>query len=664
MPEQLKCIPDGVYIGMDIGAVNAHAAAVDGDGNVLHVDAERASNGPVTAVAAILGRMKEQDLLEHVAGAGVTGSGRHIYEGQDSWQMFTSPYAAIAGVLWDQPEARTIIAIGGQSALVIGLDGGLDKPWRVVRSPLCAAGTGRFLEQQASRLGISIEEFGPYALEWTQTPPRIAARCSVFAKSDLIHLQQKGWPIPAMLAGLSDSIARMIQAQWRDNFDPPIYAIGGVAGNEGVVRALSTVLGQPVQVPTQHAAREAIGAALLARGSSQRPAELYPKTSGDGEVFYIAHGLEPVITVDGWKPAELVSKVVDVYLGVDVGSTSTKAVVVSPTGEVLAKTYLMTAGQPLEAVKKAMANLAPIVEDRVRVKAVGVTGSGRYLVGNFVGADLIKNEITAQTRAAILIDPRVNTIFELGGQDAKYVYLENRTVLDYQMNKACAAGTGSFIDELAEQLGVSTRDGEFARLAFGADRQLDLGEKCTAFMSQAVTSAQHAGVSTDVIVSSLATSLAKNYLSKVVGTRRVGDRVFLTGAVFYNEAAVAAFQAELPGKTFVVPDHKEVTGAIGAALLAKEAMRDGLESTFKGFSRLAAAEYRLGHFTCRKCENSCAISVMTTDTGGKLFYGSRCDLYDSGPGSKNGKLKTPFTLRSALLLGKFTQKELDAGDRV
>jgi predicted CoA-substrate-specific enzyme activase len=242
-------------------------------------------------------------------------------------------------------------------------------------------------------------------------------------------------------------------------------------------------------------------------------------------------------------------------LGVDVGSTSTKAAVITPDGEVLAKSYHMTVGQPLEAIKRVMADLARAVEGRVVVRGVGATGSGRYLVGHFVGADLIRNEISAQTRAARHIDPTVDTIFELGGQDSKYVYLRHGAILEYQMNKACAAGTGSFIDELAEQLGAPTRTGEFARLAFEAGVQLDLGERCAAFMAQAVTSAQHAGVPAGIVAASLATSLAKNYCSKVVGRGRVGQRMLLTGAVFYNEAIVAAFKAEFPDRTFVVPEH-------------------------------------------------------------------------------------------------------------
>lgn len=644
-----------LYLGLDIGSVNARLAVVDSAGQLLHLDAERIYRGPSAAVGALLERVGEKVNLGAVAGAGVCGSGRGIYRVEDGWLVFSSPYAAIAGVLWDHPDTRTIVEIGGQSAFVVGLQDGLEKPWRVARSPLCAAGTGRFLEQQASRLGIPIERFGPTALEWTQAPPRIAARCSVFAKSDLIHLQQKGWPISAMLAGLSDSVARMIQAQWRDDFRAPVVLVGGVAHNAGVARALAAALdGGHLVVPTHPEAREALGAALLARSAPSAPRRLPPSENGEAQVYFLPRRLEPAPSVDGWRPAEIApDRLVDVYLGVDVGSTSTKAAVISPEGEVLAKTYLMTAGQPLEAVKQVMANLAPALEGRVRVRGVGVTGSGRYLVGAFIGADLIKNEITAQTRAALHIDPAVDTVFELGGQDSKYVYLENGTPLDYQMNKACAAGTGSFVDELAEQLGISTRTGEFARLAFAADAQLDLGERCAAFMSQAVTSAQHAGVPLPVVVSSLSTSLAKNYRSKVVGTRRVGKRVFLTGAVFYNEAAVAAFKAEYPEKTFVVPAHKEVTGAIGAALLAKEAEVPGVASRFKGFAALAQAEYKLTNFNCHHCENSCAISMMTVADGHRLYYGSRCDRYDAATGAGAKNLSSPFTEREARLMAGY-----------
>ena len=184
------------------------------------------------------------------------------------------------------------------------------------------------------------------------------------------------------------------------------------------------------------------------------------------------------------------------YLGVDVGSTSTKAVILDESGKkILAKNYLMTAGRPVDAVKQVFANLINETgRKKSTIAGVGVTGSGRYLIGSLIGADLIKNEITAQTRAAAEIDPEAD-IIEIGGQDSKLVIKRNGVVVDYQMNKACAAGTGSFIDEMAEMLGVSVKSGEFADLALNAEHTIDLGTRCAAFMGQAVPAAQREGVS-------------------------------------------------------------------------------------------------------------------------------------------------------------------------
>jgi predicted CoA-substrate-specific enzyme activase len=297
------------------------------------------------------------------------------------------------------------------------------------------------------------------------------------------------------------------------------------------------------------------------------------------------------------------------FLGVDVGSTSTKAVIMDESGtRLLAKNYLMTAGKAgIDAVKQVFQNLIREGAANVTVAGVGVTGSGRYLVGSFIGADLIKNEITAQTRAAAEIDPEAD-IIEIGGQDSKLVIKRNGVVVDYQMNKACAAGTGSFIDELADMMGVRVNNGDFARLAFSAPYTIDLGTRCAAFMGQSVVLAQQKGVPLEVITASLANSIAKNYLSKVVEHRRLGDKVILTGAVFYNQAVVSAFHHQLAGKKLTVPEHKEVSGAIGAALLAKEAMAGA--SRFRGFQDVVDRECKLTTFVCKGCDNNCTITRM------------------------------------------------------
>ncbi|MBE9506145.1 MAG: hypothetical protein IMY84_04950, partial [Chloroflexi bacterium] len=333
------------------------------------------------------------------------------------------------------------------------------------------------------------------------------------------------------------------------------------------------------------------------------------------------------------------------YLGIDIGSTSTKAVVVDERGRVLAKHYLMTAGRPVAGVKEVFRNLLEKGAGQVEIGAVGITGSGRYLVGSLVGADLIKNEITAQTRAAVEYEPDAD-IIEIGGQDSKLVIKRNGIVVDYQMNKACAAGTGSFIDELAEMLGISVTDGQFARLAFDAPFTIDLGTRCASFMAQSVARAQQEGMPLEVITASLALGIAKNYLSKVVENRRLGDRVILTGAVFYNQAVVSAFQRELPGRQLIVPEHKEISGAIGAALLAKEDM-DGGKSQFKGFQKVIDLDVDLSTFTCKGCDNNCTITRMQLPDDKPTFFGSRCDRYDAAAG--HARQVTAFDEREELL---------------
>jgi len=222
------------------------------------------------------------------------------------------------------------------------------------------------------------------------------------------------------------------------------------------------------------------------------------------------------------------------------------------------------------------------------------------------------------------------------------------------MNKACAAGTGSFIDELAEQLGIHVQNGEFANLAFEAPHTIDLGTRCAAFMGQAVALAQQEGVSLEVITASLANSIAGNYLSKVVETRKLGDKIILTGAVFYNDAVVSAFKQALQGRTTIVPEHKEVSGAIGAALLAKEEM-GGNHSKFKGFQTIVDSDYKLTTFTCKVCDNNCTISRLEIPNEPPTFDGSRCDLFDSTISRE--RTETAFDEREKLLFREYRESE-------
>ena len=295
---------------------------------------------------------------------------------------------------------------------------------------------------------------------------------------------------------------------------------------------------------------------------------------------------------------------------------------------VLAKAYLMTAGQPLEAVRRGLADVGRQVGDHVTIRGAATTGSGRYLTGDVIGADLVINEITAQATAAAMIDPKVDTIFEIGGQDSKYISIDNGVVVDFQMNHVCAAGTGSFLEEQAEKLGINIKK-EFGKLSLACDSPVRLGERCTVFMESDLVLQQQKGAKTDELVAGLCYSIVYNYLNRVVGTRRVGKRIFFQGGTAFNDGVVAAFRA-VTGKDITVPPNHEVTGAIGAAILAQESQRakgPDHESSFRGFD-LSERKYELRRFQCTDCPNACEINEVIIEGEDPLYYGSRCDKYN------------------------------------
>ncbi|MCL2706773.1 MAG: acyl-CoA dehydratase activase-related protein [Dehalococcoidia bacterium] len=643
------------FIGLDIGSVSVKSCLIATDGTMLQKSSVRITDNAETAINAAVLQLERWDKAK---GLGVSGSGRTLIS-SSSTALFTSPLALATGVLQYHPEARCIIQLGGHNTLIVHLEDGLNKPWKTASNPLCAAGTGRFIEQQSYRLGLSLDDFSRLALEHTGTAPRIAARCSVFAKSDLIHLQQKGVALPAMLYALCQSVARMVTALNPGTFEEPLYLAGGLANSSAIIRALKEAVSEKnghtvsINIAPNPDFSEAYGAALLSRNHSA-PIPAFPLSSRTEQQYFKLPPLSQKRSENFPKTPQGIKSTVDGYLGIDVGSTSTKAVIMDAySKEVLAKNYIMTSGRPVDAVRQLMRNLIDNGADKINILGAGVTGSGRYLIGHLIGADLIKNEITAQTRCAAEIDSCAD-IIEIGGQDSKLVLKRKGIVVDYQMNKACAAGTGSFIDELAEMLNVKVTNGDFANLAFRAPYTVDLGTRCAAFIGQSVTLAQQGGAPLEVIAASLSDAIAKNYLSKVVGHRKLGNKVILTGAVFYNEAVVAAFRAQLGNRTIDVAPHREVSGAIGVALLAQET-QGYRESNFKGFLQIINRPCELKTFVCQSCDNNCTITRMALEDDKATFYGSRCDRYDSLGSTQ--KQYTAFDEYEKLLLANYKEKE-------
>jgi predicted CoA-substrate-specific enzyme activase len=653
-------------LGIDIGSVSVKIVLLK-DGRLDRTVYQRFQSGPFRTLYQLL-----HENFPELQGApiklGLTGIGGKTAQSILGGKFFGEIAAIAHGNFMLAPEIRTVIEMGGEdSKLVL-----LDSTQRTVRdfamNAQCAAGTGSFLDQQAGRLKISIEEeFGQLALK-SKNPPRIAGRCSVFAKSDMIHLQQIATPDYDIVAGLCYAVARNFKSSIArgKKFEKPIAFEGGVAANPGMVRAFTDILdlerGELI-VPEHYNVIGAVGAARLTETEPQADCQFdiekiqrylnFRRVAESGrEALSFDHPenkFYDVTLADG--PTDIDN--LEVFLGVDIGSLSTNLVLIDKDHRVIARRYLMTEGRPIEAVRRGLQEIGEEVGERVVVKAVGTTGSGRYLIGDLIGADVVRNEITAQATAAVDIDPTVDTIFEIGGQDSKYVSIENKAVIDFEMNKACAAGTGSFLQEQAEKLNIRIET-EFADNALCAKCPVGCGERCTVFMESDLVAHQRSGAGKEDLLAGLAYSIASNYLTRVVGDRRIGDHIFFQGGVAWNKAVVAAFE-KLTGKEITVPPHHDVTGAIGAAILAEEQLgREAFRTSFKGFD-FYRLRYELETFPCEECSNQCEIHKVIIEGAEPLYYGARCERFEVDKSAKKSLPPDYAAIRQRLLFKRYLQ---------
>lgn len=652
-----------LYTGIDVGSTTVKVVALTADGELIWHRYVKSNGRPRQTLAGLLDELTATFAPEQMVAMGLTGSGGGPIARAAGLPHINELVAQTRAVGEYYPNARTVIEIGGQDSKLMILEP--DPNGQGVRlvdfamNTLCAAGTGAFLDQQAERLGVRIQdEFAQLALQSKQ-PARIAGRCTVFAKTDMIHLQQQGVPLPDILAGLCYALTRNFKSVIGRGkaFRPPILFQGGVACNQAVVRAFEDVLGLPpggLIIPAHHPLMAALGVALTLRdGHVQgRLAPDWATLRAALDVHTTMPGPLPPLRVPGpnghWHPPRLEHNT-PVYLGIDVGSISTNVVLIDERHQVVARRYLRTAGRPLEAVRRALTEIAAEVGDRVHVRGVGVTGSGRELTAAYVGADVVQNEITAQARAAVEFDPSVDTVFEIGGQDSKYIRLQHGVVTDFTMNKACAAGTGSFLEEQADRLSIDIVQ-DFARLAQTAVAPFPLGERCTVFIESDLIHGQQQGASVPDLVAGLAYSIAQNYLNRVVNGRPVGERVLFQGGVASNRAVVAAFE-QILGQPITVPPHHDVSGAIGAAILAHEQMND-TPTRFHGFD-LRERAYQTRTFDCPGCVNHCEISRVSFGDEPPHFYGARCERYDRVQADRSAQIPDPFARRQALLLGDY-----------
>lgn len=649
-------------LGMDIGSVSVNTVVVNAAGEIVYEDYRRTQGEPLRTSLKVLEELRDTFPLPSFRLAALTGIGGKALADRLGGIFVNEVIAQARGTFAFHPEARTIIDMGGEDAKLILVEQDVHGSLIIqdfAMNTMCAAGTGSFLDQQAHRLGYPIEEFSQLALKST-TPPRLAGRCSVFAKTDMIHLQQAATPDYEIIAGLCLAMARNLKSNIAKGkvIQKPVAFQGGVAHNLGVRQAFRTIFNlaeDELIIPPHFCSMGAIGAVSVAR---ENPPPDFHLTLHDLKEYLQqesprAKRLPPLrppekLAADHYAISELMgNEVVEGYLGVDVGSISTNVVVIDAQMQVLAREYLMTAGRPLEAVIEGLRRIGQKLGNRVKIVGAATTGSGRYLTGDFIGADLVRNEITAQATASAAINPEVDTIFEIGGQDSKFISLEQGAIVDFMMNKVCAAGTGSFLEEQAEKLGISIKD-EFGQLALNSKNPVRMGERCTVFMESDLVHYQQQGVAKEDLVGGLSYAIVQNYLNKVVEDRRIGNTIFYQGATAANQGIVAAFEAVL-GKPIKVPPHHDVTGAIGAALLACRE-RTWKHSKFKGFD-LADREYQITSFECQGCPNHCEIRQVTITGEKPLFYGGRCEKYEIQRDQIQVELPDLFREREAWLYG-------------
>ncbi len=607
-------------MGIDIGSCYIKAVALDPSGRMVDHHFGPHNGQPLDVI-----RRFRQQFQQDVTAAGVTGSLSSLLS-EDGNHRIDDVESMIRGSAHLDGSCRNILHLGASSIslMKVSEDGEL-LDFRT--NSVCAAGTGSFLDQQAGRMEIGISECSRF--KGVDDPPSVAARCAVFAKSDLIHRQQEGYTIPqlwcGLCRGLSFTIANTLLLG--EPLRGKTGVIGGVALNNEVVRWLKQVIGQDLFVIEHPHLVAAIGAALLARNGHVSDWAVAPAGTEPLEPRPPAPVRPPLLLERSVFPEEeIFREYVDedenevriqeplrgrytVSLGLDIGSTSTKIALLNEDDRVLLDIYRRTAGDPIGAMRKLLKRADDLLRESgadVTFTACGTTGSGRKLVGQIIGADKIVNEITAHARGArLLFGDEIETIFEIGGQDAKYVHMREGRVDHVNMNYVCAAGTGSFVEEQANKLGF--RVDEIGERVLGISPPFT-SERCTVFMERDVEKLLREGSSRDDAMAAVLYSVCFNYLTKVVGNRPVtGKKILFQGATAKNKGLVAAFEIIL-AREIVTSHFCHVTGAIGAAKLAREeATTSGKGSSFRGLD-LYKREVQVYYDECGLCQNRCKIT--------------------------------------------------------
>ncbi len=627
-------------LGIDIGSTTVKIAILDEQNDVLFSDYERHFANIQETLSDLLGRAIYKLGAIHVSPV-ITGSGgltlaKHLNV------PFVQEVIAVSTALQDYaPQTDVAIELGGEDAKIIYFEGG-NVEQRM--NGICAGGTGSFIDQMASLLQTDATGLNEYAKNY-KALYTIAARCGVFAKTDIQPLINEG----ATKEDLSASIFQAVVNQTISGLACGKPIRGHVAFLGGPLHFLSELrhaFVRTLKLDDEHTIfphRSHLFAAIGSALNSKRDLhislqDMQNRLENRIEMEFEVERLEPLFATEkDYKKftdrhakhqvpvADLSTYKGKAFLGIDAGSTTTKAALVGEDGTLLYSFYHGNDGNPLGTTISAIKEIYSKLPKDVKIVHSCSTGYGEALIKAALLLDEGEVETVSHYYAASFFEPDVDCILDIGGQDMKCIKIKNQTVDSVQLNEACSSGCGSFIETFAKSLNYSVED--FAHEALFANHPIDLGTRCTVFMNSKVKQAQKEGASVADISAGLAYSVIKNALFKVIkvsDASELGKRIVVQGGTFYNNAVLRSFET-IAGCEAVRPDIAGIMGAFGAALIARERYKEGKETTMLSIEEIENMTYSTNMMKCRGCTNNCRLTINTFNGGRRFITGNRCE---------------------------------------
>ena len=640
-------------LGIDIGSTTVKIAILDENEKLLFADYERHFANIQETLADLLEKAHAQ-LGEMTLSPVITGSGGLTLANHLEIPFVQEVIAVSTSLQKIAPQTDVAIELGGEDAKIIYFEGG-NIEQRM--NGICAGGTGSFIDQMASLLQTDATGLNEYAKNYKALYP-IAARCGVFAKTDIQPLINEG----ATKEDLSASIFQAVVNQTISGLACGKPIRGHVAFLGGPLHFLSELKTAFIRtlklddehtiVPENSHLFAAIGSALNAKEDVKVSLiELKDRLRHSIKLDFEVERMEPLFATEqdyeefnkrqsSYKvtTGDLASYKGNCYLGIDAGSTTTKTALVGEDGSLLYSFYSNNNGSPLKTAIRSIQEIYTKLPKKAKIAYACSTGYGEALIKAALLLDEGEVETVSHYYAAAFFDPEVDCILDIGGQDMKCIKIKNQTVDSVQLNEACSSGCGSFIETFAKSLNYSVQD--FAKAALYAKHPIDLGTRCTVFMNSKVKQAQKEGAEVSDISAGLAYSVIKNALYKVIkvsDATELGRHIVVQGGTFYNDAVLRSFE-RIANCEAIRPDIAGIMGAFGAALIARERYEDGKETTMLSIDKINELKYTTSMANCRGCTNNCRLTINKFTGGRQFVSGNRCER---GIGKEKNKDHVP-----------------------